>query len=115
VARFSIKRQEMRFPVEGVEGSLRTPGDLRIINLSRSGLAFATTHHLTVGDNTFIEIRFHGQTASLELQLLWCFRQPKLEPEEPEMFLAGGRFVDVVRDDPAGLWRGLVAEGRAGA
>jgi len=115
MARLSSKRQEMRFPVEGVQGSLRAPGDLRIINLSRSGLAFATSHHLTVGDTSFIEIRFHHQTASLELELLWCFRQPKLEPEEREMFLAGGRFVDVVRDDPQGLWRGLVARGASGA
>jgi len=110
VTRFSGQRQEMRFPVEGIQGSLRAPGDLRIINLSRSGLAFATTHHLTVGDASFIEIRFRDQTASLELKLLWCFRQPKLEPEETEMFLAGGRFVDIVRDDPDGLWRGLVAK-----
>lgn len=114
MVRFSTKRQEMRFPVEGVEGSLRAPGDLRIINLSRSGLAFATSHHLTVGDTSFIEIRFRGQTANLELKLLWCFRQPKLDPEETEMFLAGGRFVDVLRDDPDGLWRGLAARGNGG-
>ncbi len=111
MARFTRKRQEMRIPVEGVQGSLRTPGDLRIINLSRSGLAFATAHHLTVGETSFIELRFQQQTANLELKLLWCFRQPKLEPMEPEVFLAGGRFVDVVRDDPDGLWRGLVGKG----
>ncbi|MGD2113482.1 MAG: PilZ domain-containing protein [Acidobacteriota bacterium] len=105
----SRKRREMRFPVEGVRGSLKSPGDLRIINVSRSGLSFATMHHLTVGDHYFIEIRYQGQTANLELELRWCFWQPETGDAEPPIFLAGGRFVDIVRDDPDGLWRGLAA------
>lgn len=103
-------RREMRFPVEGVRGSLKSPGDLRIINVSRSGLAFATMHHLAVGDHYFIEIRYQGQTANLELELRWCFWQPETgDDDEHPVFLAGGRFVDIVRDDPGGLWRGLTA------
>jgi len=79
-----------------------------VINLSRSGIAFATYHRVTVGDPYFIEIRYRNQTVSVEIELRWCFRQPDTGPGEPPLFLAGGRLVDIVRDDPEGLWRGLL-------
>ncbi len=104
----SNTRRETRFPVDGIQGSLHRPGDLRVINLSRSGIAFATFHRVTVGDSYFVEIRYRSQAVSVEIELRWCFRQPDTEPNEPSLYLAGGRLVDIVRDDPEGLWRGLL-------
>lgn len=107
---FSRKRREPRFRVEGVRGTLQRPGDLRIINVSRRGLAFATLHSVTVGRPCFMEVRYRGQVVDLELDVRWCFRPPDLDPDDAPVYIAGGRFVDIFRDDPEGLWRGLVTD-----
>jgi len=110
---YSTERCEVRFPVEGVQGSLKTPGDVRAINLSRRGVAFETTHKLTVGDTYFLELRYRGQVVNVEIDLRWCSRSSPPTEDQPAVYRAGGPFVDVVRDVPDGLWGSLIS-GAAG-
>ena len=110
---YSNDRREVRFPVEGVQGSLKTPGDVRAINLSRRGVAFETSHKLTVGETYFLELRYRSHVVSVEIDLRWCSRRSPPTADEPAVYRAGGPFVDIVRDAPNGLWGALVS-GAAG-
>jgi hypothetical protein len=96
----------MRFPVQGIWGTLRFPQDVRVLNLSRSGIQFETQEPLPVGQSCFLELRHHAEAASIEIEVRWT-------ETEPERAVGGGpyrvgaRFVDIFRDHGGGLWDGI--------
>lgn len=104
------RRRELRIPVRGIEGSLQSPGDVRVVDLSRHGVSFETLHKLTVGDDCFLELRYRNKVVSVATVLRWCSLTSASNPEEIRAFRAGGAFTEVLADGPDGLWSCLVAE-----
>jgi hypothetical protein len=105
----SEQRRHTRFPVQGIFGSLRSPRDIRVVNLSRSGIAFETSEDLAVGESCFLELRHHTDAASIEILVEWS--EPAGNPAalRKPVFLVGARFVDVFRDTGGGFWEAIAA------
>ena len=110
----SERRRYGRFPVMGIHGSLKRTGDLTLLDLSRTGISFETSHPITVGDHYFLELRYGEARVSLEVLVKWCALRGRIRDDdgvEQPVYQAGAGFVDVLRDAPGGLWRALEAEG----
>lgn len=107
---YAQERSEMRFPVQGMFGNLRTVRDVRVLNLSRGGIAFETPHKLTVGDDYFLEVRYKGQVVNFGVSLRWCSRKRGTPRSSTPIYQAGGRFIDVLQETPGGLWARLLAD-----
>ncbi len=106
------RRRLSRLPVSGIFGSLRTPMDVELLDLSRRGVRFETANKLTVGEHYFLELSYSGSTVNLEVVVKWCSQKGADQDETPEpaLFEAGASFVDVHRDAPTGIWEGLEAD-----
>ncbi len=104
------RRRHGRFPVSGIHGSLRTAGDLTLLDISRTGISFETVNPITVGQNYFLELRYGDARVSLEVLVKWCAQRGTLRDDdgaEAPLYQAGAGFVDVHRDAPGGLWAAL--------
>ena len=107
------RRRYGRFPVSGIRGSLKRTGDLMLLDLSRTGISFETSHPITVGESYYLELRYGEAVVNLEVKIKWCALRGKARDdagEEQPVYQAGAGFVDVLRDAPGGLWRALEAE-----
>ncbi len=103
------RRRHGRFPVSGIFGSLNAPGDLKLLDLSRTGISFETSNLITVGQSYFLELRYGDAKVNLEVLIRWCAQRGGGSEDERgrPLFHAGGGFVDVHRDAPGGLWAAL--------
>lgn len=112
------QRRYSRFPVQGIYGSLRTPRDVRVLNLSRSGVSFETTEKVSEGENCFLELRFHAEVASLEVKILWVMTREGDgsggSASEVPVYQAGGTFIDIHRDRADGFWSALEVSASSG-
>ncbi len=109
----SNRRRDPRLPVSGIFGSLRSPMDLKLLDLSRRGVRFETANKLTVGDGYFLELSYSGSNVNLEVVIKWCSQKdpgPQEDGETEPVFEAGASFVDIHRDVPTGIWEGLEAD-----
>ena len=68
------RRRYARYPVQGAFGRLWSPMDVKLVNLSRSGVALETTHELQAGDSYVVEVSHRDRQVSMELQIRWCGR-----------------------------------------
>lgn len=106
----SERRRYGRFPVSGIHGSLQTPGDLTLLDVSRNGISFETANPITVGNHYFVELRYGDARVNLEVAIKWCAARGSMRDEAGQdvpLFQAGAGFVDVHRDAPGGLWAAL--------
>jgi hypothetical protein len=103
------RRRENRFPVAGILGTLRSPHDLRVINLSRRGIAFETEQDIVPGSDYGIELRYRGRVVNVVTSLRWCAFRPSETPDEAAVYRAGGSFLDV-EAEVGSLWQGLVPD-----
>ena len=113
----SERRRYGRFPVSGIHGSLKRTGDVTLLDLSRTGIAFETVNPITVGEHYFLELRYGQARVSLEVRVRWCSVRGTVrddDGQEQSVYQAGGGFVDVHRDAPGGLWRALEADASRG-
>jgi hypothetical protein len=101
-------RRHTRYPVAGIYGSLRSPFDVRVINLSREGMALETAEPLQPGETQFVEVRHRGQNVSFEVSVRWCRRRggdPDAASEA--LYHAGVSFLDMYPPRPGGFWDAL--------
>ena len=104
------RRRYGRFPVSGIYGSLRTAGDLMLLDLSRTGISFETANPITVGEHYYLELRYGDASVSLEVVVKWCAQRGGVRDAGGvvmPLYQAGAGFVDVHRDAPGGLWAAL--------
>jgi len=101
------RRKELRFPVRGIEGTLKGPGDVQVINVSRRGIAFEATAELETGNDYYLELRYRGQTVNVATNLRWAACLPSDEGELH--FRGGGPFVETAGTE-RGVWRTLLAD-----
>lgn len=117
LGRFVEKRRHPRFPIGGFNGTLKTPGDVTVLNLSRRGIAFETPHRITPGERYYLELRFQEQAANMEVLIKWCsVREPEPGEDDDADFIswAGGSVLDVFRESEGGIWD-LVEPEKAGS
>jgi hypothetical protein len=107
--RYSTPRQYARYAVEGTYARLASPMDVKILNLSRTGLALETSQTLLVGERYVLDMEQRGRSVSLEVQVRWCkpmgsYRTPA--GRDVGLFRAGGSFVEVAATG-GGFWDAL--------
>jgi hypothetical protein len=98
-------RSYPRYPVHGVYATLRSPSDVRLLNLSRVGMAIETSRSLTVGDSYFLELRSRQGSVHVEAQVRWCQMCNAWYEEARPLFRAGLSFREI--ESGAGLWSRL--------
>jgi PilZ domain len=99
------QRRHTRYPVRGIYGSLRYPRDVRVVNLSRSGVAFETAERLAAGEVCYLELRHQAEAASIEVAVRWAAAAQ--EHDDGVLYRVGASFVDVHRQGSGGLWAGI--------
>lgn len=103
--RYPTPRQFARYAVEGTYARLAAPMDVKIVNLSRTGLAVETTQPLLVGERYVLEMEQRARSASLEVHVRWCLPVGSYQTptgRDVGLFRAGGSFVEVASS--GGIW-----------
>jgi hypothetical protein len=106
------RRRAPRRAVPGVDGTLRSPGDVKILELSVTGLSAELGGELQPGDHCFLELRHRGSRATVEAIVKWS-GLPRIERDParpPLVFRAGMAFVDVEHDGADLLWQCIVPD-----
>jgi len=107
--RYPTPRQYARYSVEGAFARLASPMDVKILNLSRTGIALETTQPLLVGEQYVLDMEQRGRSITLEVRVRWClpmgsYRTPA--GRDVGLFRAGGSFVEVAAA-AGGIWDSL--------
>lgn len=100
-----------RFPVEHIEGTLREPGDVHVLDLSQTGMAFSTPVALELGDRRKLELAYRGQGVRLEVTVRWA-RSEWSEAHGRAAHRVGAEFERVLEKADTGLWDFILAEGK---
>jgi len=103
------QRHFQRFPVERIEGTLREPGDVRVLDLSQTGLAFETEIPVETGRQHLLELGYRNQKVRLEVRVRWA--RPERQKEGRQVYRAGAEFLRVLEKEQTGLWDFILAEG----
>jgi hypothetical protein len=104
------RRRHARYPVQGAFGRLWAPMDVKLVNLSRAGMEFETTHELREGESYVIEVSHRDRLVSIEMHVRWCGRYSSLRTpagEELPLYRAGASFVEVAPSRGGGIWDAL--------
>lgn len=96
------RRSQTRFPVTGMSGSLRFPLDVRLVNLSRGGVAFETDEPLTPGKTYVLEVKGREPGALMAVEIRWC--EPDWSVGSHTVYRAGGRVQRLRPRQEGGLW-----------
>jgi hypothetical protein len=99
-------RRCQRHCVPGISGTLGSPGDVQVLDLSLFGMAFESPRPLRVGERCFLELRHDRHAVSVEVAIRWCATPADRGPSQRTPFRIGACFVDILRDEmDSGIWR----------
>jgi hypothetical protein len=101
------RRRYARYPMQGAFGRLWSPMDVKLVNLSRTGVALETTHELQAGDSYVVEVSHRDRQVSMELQIRWCGRHSAFTTpagDELPLYRAGASFIEVAPSRGGGIW-----------
>jgi hypothetical protein len=100
------KRRAPRHRVPGIQGTLDSPGDVLVLDLSVHGIGFEAPRELHAGQSCFVELRHRGHVASMEVEIRWAsaHRVERLRNTLVPVFRAGGAIKDLHRDSKGGVW-----------
>ena len=96
----------------GIEGTLRSPGDVRVVDLSVTGLSAELAREVKPGDHCFLELRHGRSRAMVEAVVKWS-ALPHIQREvgrPPLAFLTGMAFVDIEHDGTDPIWECILPE-----
>lgn len=109
------RRRYPRRVIPGIEATLRSPGDVKVFDLSLTGLAAEVAQEMHPGEHCFLELRHRRDRAMVETVVKWS--SPKNAAREIDFlvpkFLAGMSFVDIDREGAAGIWDCILTEAEA--
>ncbi len=99
------RRRHHRARIEGLSGTLHSPGDVQVLDLSVAGVSFEAAEELAPGTRCYLELRHETFTASVEVEVRWASvrRVERTRGTLKPVFRAGGAFRDVQRDRPGGI------------
>lgn len=103
------ERHFERFPVEHIEGELREPGDVHVLDLSQTGLAFSTPVPLESGERRELELKYRGQRVRVEVMVRWA-KPEWSEAHGRAVHRVGAEFERVLEKEETGLWDFILAE-----
>lgn len=103
------QRHFERFPVEHIEGTLLVPGDLRVVDLSQTGLSFEISSPLQADEPRELELLYRQQSVRVQVAIRWV-RTERNDGGQP-VYRAGAEFLRVLEKSSSGLWDFILAEG----
>jgi hypothetical protein len=109
------RRRYPRRKVPGIVGTLRSPDDVRVLDLSVTGLSAELADEVRPGQHCYLELRYGGSRATVETVVKWS-KLPRIQRDAsrpPLAFVAGMAFVDIARDSTDGLWGCILPESEA--
>ena len=111
------RRRVARRQVPGIEATLRTPGDVTVLDVSLYGLAIEAAAELAVGDSICLEVRHRAQRANVEATVRWCSvsRVVRQRGSLVPLSTAGVEFREVYRDGGGGIWDWIMVPGEPAA
>ena len=102
----SERRRVGRHPIRGVEGTLRTPGDVRVLDVGVYGLQMQAAADLPVGETLCLELRRGHARVNVEVEVRWVSVTQMVRDRGTFVPLAtaGVQFRDIYRDNDGGIW-----------
>ena len=67
----SDRRRYPRRTIPGIRGTLRSPGDVEVLDISLTGLAAEVAGEVTAGEHCFLELRHERSVAMVEAEVKW--------------------------------------------
>ena len=106
------RRRHLRANITEISGTLNSPGDVEVLDLSLSGMAIEAAAELEEGDRCFLELRHQGHSVSLEVEVRWSsvLRVERTRNAFVPVFRAGVAFLEVLPDNNGGLFEWLVVD-----
>lgn len=110
--RWYDRRRGARRVIPGIEATLRSPGDVRVLDVSLTGLATEVPGELAPGQHCFISLRHDRHTVMVETVVKWAGvnRMERRFGRLIPMYRAGMVFVDIEREDSGGIWDWILTE-----
>lgn len=81
--------------------------DVKVLDLSRTGMGIETSNKLNVGESYILELFHRGRLISVECSAKWCtFRGAYRTPSgaEVQLYAAGVSLIDIDAARGGGLW-----------
>src|SRR5262245_10969765 len=105
-------RRYPRRAISGISGTLPSPGDVEVLDVSVTGIAAEISGEVKTGDHCFLELRHGRDRAMVEAVVKWSsVRRVEREPDRLVLkFRAGMAFVDIDRDGAGGIWQCILTE-----
>jgi hypothetical protein len=98
-------RRHGRHPIEGIVGTLRTPGDIEVRDVGLYGMSLRVEGEVEVRSRHFLELHHCGHKVNVEVEVRWVVLHRKAERGQVETHChAGVEFIDIHRDDMGGIW-----------
>ena len=100
------RRRVGRHPIRGVEGTLRTPGDVKVLDVGLYGLSVQAAAILPVGETLCLELRHGAARVNVEVAVRWSSVSQMVRQRGTLVPLstAGVEFRDIYREDDGGIW-----------
>lgn len=101
------RRRVGRHAIPGVEGTLRRPGDVRVLDVGLFGVSIEAASDVAVGDRMCLELRHGPHRVSVEAEVRWCSFS-RVERDRNRLVpvaVAGLEFREILREpDDGGIW-----------
>ena len=100
------RRRVGRHPIRGVEGTLRAPGDVKVLDVGLFGLAVQAAGELPVGETLCLELRHGNARVNVEVEVRWTSVSQVVRDRGRLLPLstAGVEFRDIYREGDSGIW-----------
>lgn len=109
------RRRVGRRAIPSVVATLRTPGDVKVIDVGVFGLAIEANVELPKGERVCLELRHGSQVANVEATVRWSSvsRVARDRGTLVPVSRAGVQFSDIYRDRQGGIWDYILVPGDA--
>ncbi|MFN7940980.1 MAG: PilZ domain-containing protein [Thermoanaerobaculia bacterium] len=106
------RRRHPRRQIAGIQGTLRSPGDLTVLDISLTGLSAEAAGEIDPGQHCFLELVHQRHRVHIEAIVRWTSvtRVERRSDRFVPVFRAGLSFVDTDRDDSGGIWDWILTE-----
>ena len=106
---YPATRRHGRHVIDGIVGTLRTPGDVEVRNIGLYGMSLRVEGELEVGDHHFLELQHRRHKVNVEVNVKWVVVHREAQRGEVHTFCHSGvEFIDIYRDGAGGIWDWIV-------
>jgi hypothetical protein len=111
------RRCAARRAIPAVEATLRSPGDVKVLDVSVFGMAIEAPEALLPGERLCLELRHGRQVANVEVAVRWSSvgRVARERGTLVPVSRAGVEFADIYREQSGGIWDCILVRDDEGA